>query len=114
MRVEKRQVSIVGSSFYPGASNWIAKLKPGQELRVVREPQNPHDTNAIALYIFEQKLGHLPRGFAAEVAPHVDAGLPISARKSRDPRFVGTGVLVVEWGRPDAPDATAQGDEPPD
>jgi hypothetical protein len=107
MATEKRQVSIVGSSFYPGAGNVIAKLGPGQRLRVEREPNNQYDSNAISIHYFNQKLGHLPRGFAAEVAPLVDAGKGIVAWKSRDPRFAGTGVLVVEWELPDAtsPDA---------
>lgn len=109
MATEKRQVSIVGSSFYPGAGNWIAKMRPGQELRVVREPKNPHDANAIAVYLFQQQLGHFPRGFAAEVAPLVDKGLKLRAWKSRDPRFVGTGVCVCEWELPDDGQAVDSG-----
>lgn len=101
MATEKRQVSIVGSTFHPGAGNWIAKLPPGQQLRVEREPGNPYDANAIAVHIFQQKLGHFPRGFAAEVAPLMDAGYKLTAVKSRDPRFAGTGVMVVEWELPD-------------
>lgn len=111
MAVEKRQVSIVGSTFYPGASNWIAKLGPGQQLRVEREPNNQYDANAVAVYIFQQKLGHFPRGFAAEVAPLMDAGHRLSATKSRDPRFAGSGVMVVEWEKPDAPEADAGEDQ---
>ena len=115
MRTEKRQVSIVGSSFYPGASNWLPRLKPGQELRVEREPENPYDKNAISVHIFQQKLGHLPRGFAAEVAPLMDKGFALKAVKSRDPRFAGTGVLIVEWEKPDAPSAAqTPGDDPSD
>ena len=101
MATEKKQVSIVGSSFYPGAGNWIAKLAPGQRLRVEREPNNQYDPNAIAVYIFQQKLGHFPRGFAAEVAPLMDAGKKLAATKSRDPRFAGSGLMVVEWELPD-------------
>lgn len=100
MATEKRQVSIVGSSFYPGASNWIANLKPGQAVRVERQPNNQYDSNAIAVFVFQQQLGHLPRGFAAEVAPLMDAGFKLSATKSRDPRFKGSGVLVIEWEKP--------------
>jgi hypothetical protein len=107
MAVEKRQVSIVGSSFYPGAGNWIAKMAPGQKLRVEREADNQYDANAVAVYIFQQKLGHFPRGFAAEVAPLIDAGCKLTAIKSRDPRFAGSGVMVVEWEKPDAPEANA-------
>ena len=99
---EKRQVSIVGSSFHSGASNWIAKLAPGQRLRVERESNNPYDANAISVHIFHQQLGYLPRGFAAEAAPIIDAGGVLRATKTRDPRFAGSGVLDVEWGLPDA------------
>lgn len=103
MPTERRQVSIVGSSFYPGAGQWLAKLAPGQQLRVEREPNNEYDANAIAVHIFQQKLGHFPRGFAAEIAPLMDAGVVVvSATKSRDPRFAGTGVMVVQWERVDA------------
>jgi hypothetical protein len=97
MGIERRQVSIVGSSFYPGADRWLAKLGPGQPLRVEREPNNEYDPNAVSVHIFQQKLGHFPRGFAAEVAPLMDAGKKLSAKKSHDPRFAGTGVMVVEW-----------------
>jgi hypothetical protein len=95
---EKRQVSIVGSSFYPGATDIVVELRPGQPLRLEREPNNKYDANAIAVHYFNQKLGHVPRGFAAEVAPLIDKGCPIKAWMSRDPRFEGTGVMVVEWG----------------
>ena len=102
MATEKRQVSIVGSSFYPGAGSQIERMRSGQQLLVVREPQNPYDANAIAVHIFNQKLGYFPRGFAAEVAPLMDAGYKVIANKSRDLRFAQSGVMVVEWEKPDA------------
>ena len=110
MATEKRLISIVGSSFYPGAGEQIARLRAGQQLRVEREPRNEYDPNAISVHIFNQKLGHFPRGFAAEVAPIMDAGGGLSATKSRDPRFAGTGVMVVEWEIPDGPSADAGAD----
>jgi hypothetical protein len=111
MTVEKRQVNIVGSSFQPGAGNWIAKLAPGQQLRVERERDNKYDADAVAVYIFQQKLGYFPRGFAAEVAPLMDAGYALSAIKSRNPAFAGTGVMVVEWEKPDVQGADAGEDQ---
>lgn len=116
MAIQKRQVQIMGSSFYPGAGNWIAKLRPDQQLRVEREPTNKYDPNAVAVYLFQQKLGHFPRGFASEVAPLMDAGNSLSVHKSRDPRFVGVGIIVVEWedGANASPPAAPQGDAPPD
>ena len=111
MATEKRQVSIVGSSFYPGAGEQIIRMRPGQQLRVEREPNNEYDANAIAVHIFNQKLGHFPRGFAAEVAPLMDAGYKLIATKSRDPRFAGSGVMVVEWELPDGASVDAGADQ---
>jgi hypothetical protein len=101
MTFQERQASIMGSSFYPGASNHIPRLHPGQQLRVEREPTNKYDANAVSLYVFNQKLGHLPRGLAAEVAPLIDAGVTVTVHKSRDPRFGTSGVVVVRWETPD-------------
>lgn len=97
MPTEKRQVSIVGSTFYPGAGDQWARMRPGQPLRAEREPNNEHDANAVSVHIFNQQLGHFPRGFAAEVAPLMDAGKKLTVWKSRDPRFGGSCVTVVEW-----------------
>lgn len=97
MATEKRQVSVVGSSFYPGAGDQWARMRPGQPLRWKREPENEHDKNAVSIHIFNQQLGHFPRGFAAEIAPLLDAGKACKVWKSRDPRFGTSCVVVVEW-----------------
>lgn len=101
MPTQRRQASIMGSSFCPGASNWLPRLKPGQQLRAEREPENQYDVNAVALYTFQQKLGYVPRGLAAEIAPFMDTGHTVAVSKSRDPKFGGAGVIVVEWTTPD-------------
>jgi hypothetical protein len=103
MASQKKRVQIMGSSFYPGAGEQLARMRPGQQLRVEREPKNKYDTNTISVHIFNQQLGHFPRGFAAEIAPLMDAGNKVMAHKSRDPRFAGTGVIVVEWEIEDDP-----------
>ena len=43
-------------------------------LELFREPKNRHDKNAIAVRIDGEKIGHLPGGDAAILAPQVDAG----------------------------------------
>lgn len=101
MTIRKRQVQIMGSSYYPGAGLHIARMRGGQQLRVVREPDNPYGAEAIAVWIFNQKLGHFPAGFAKEIAPLMDAGMPVRVHKSYDPRFEKSGVIVVEWEPPD-------------
>ena len=39
----------------------ISKLKPGKRLRLVAEPHNPADPNAVAIYRKDVKLGYIPR-----------------------------------------------------
>lgn len=107
MQTQKKQTSIVGSSFHRGADVWIAKMAGGQQLRLVREPGNAYDKNAVAVYIFQQHLGYIPRGFAAEIALLIDAGFRAVAWKSQDARFAGAGVIVVEWDKPDVESADA-------
>lgn len=67
---------LVGTSFYRHATE-ISKMvrinhvpeKPPLPLLLVREPENPHDKNAIAVYI---KLGHVERDKAAILADVFD------------------------------------------
>jgi single-stranded-DNA-specific exonuclease len=49
-------------------------LRPGAELTIVREPENPHDPNAIAIYYGHLQIGFLNRKMAAHIAPLIDAG----------------------------------------
>lgn len=105
MPIENRQVTIVGSSFHPGASAWLPRLKAGQQLRLAREPTNQYDINAISVHVFQQCLGYVPRGLAAELAPIMDAGGTVAAAKSRDPKFGQSGVMDMAWEKPDAASA---------
>lgn len=41
---------------------------------LVREPNNPHDKNAIAVMASGKKLGHIDKRNAARLAPFIDAG----------------------------------------
>lgn len=88
MATDPRQVNktftLMGSSFIPGAGGLIDKLtsRSGTPLELRREPNNPADVNAIAVYWGGYKLGWMPRGLAAETAPIMDAGVKIIARKA--------------------------------
>ena len=41
---------------------------------LVREPDNPHDPNAIRVELAGLYLGYVPRDIAKDLAPQVDAG----------------------------------------
>lgn len=52
----------------------------GNRLSLVREPENPHDPNAIEVWWRNGvRLGHLPRRVAAELAGSLDAGVGLRA-----------------------------------
>lgn len=49
----------------------------GDRHQLVRDPENPHDGNAIQLHWRnERMLGHVPRDLARDVAPLLDVGAP--------------------------------------
>lgn len=57
-----------------------AQLRPGDELGLVREPSNPHDSNAVRVEWRGHVLGYLPRPDNASVARQLDRGNPLQAR----------------------------------
>ena len=52
--------NVAGMRYWDGAKA-ISKLKPGKRLRLVAEPHNPADPNAVAIYRKDVKLGYIPR-----------------------------------------------------
>lgn len=63
-----RVVPVAGVTFRPGAVE-DASFEPGRRLALVREPENEHDPNAVAIWNGERTLqaGYVPR----EVAPEL-------------------------------------------
>lgn len=60
---------------FEGRQEVVAKLEPGTPLRIVREPDNPHDPCACALHDPSgARVGYFNRRLAAALAPHIDAG----------------------------------------
>ncbi|MBQ2680499.1 MAG: HIRAN domain-containing protein [Eggerthellaceae bacterium] len=46
----------------------LDELKPGKKLKMVPEPDNPHDPNAIKLCYKKRKLGYVPHGKNEQLA----------------------------------------------
>ena len=55
-------------------------------MRLEREPDNPHDSNAIAVYAGRTKAGYVNKQTAARLARVMDAGLDILAISTRGAR----------------------------
>ncbi len=90
---------VAGARFNTGALASDA-AGPGCPLHLRRDPGNEHDPNAIAVLLpGGEQLGWVPRELAAELAPELDAGRPLSAvvlRESRaSPRDPRTGVTML-------------------
>jgi len=69
---------------------------------LVREPDNPHDPNAIRVALFgEFFMGYIPKETAVHLAPLMDAGREFDAEfvcANRHPRYdvVGLTVKIIE------------------
>jgi hypothetical protein len=65
--------NIAGFTFWDGYLA-IDKLRPGVELQLVREDDNGHDPQAVAIYLGEYKLGFIPRDNNSMVSKFLDLG----------------------------------------
>ncbi len=58
----------------------VKTLKPGEELKLVREPDNSYDKYAVAVYRSSgEQLGYVPAG-DRRLADHIDSGGPVTAK----------------------------------
>lgn len=70
---------LAGYQYYDGKALWH-EMKPGDALALVREPDNPHDANAIRLEWQGRKLGYVPRRDNSDLARQMDRGMAAEAR----------------------------------
>ena len=59
-------------------------LRPGERLDLIREPENPHDANAVRVEWQGRKLGYVPRTANAALAWSMDGGQEFLARVVAD------------------------------
>lgn len=76
--VELLECAIAGFQYHSGEILW-PNLAAGDELTLVREPDNRHDTLAIAIHWHGQRIGYIPHLANRALARRLDAGLPTSA-----------------------------------
>ncbi len=80
---------VAGFQFHEGKAVW-GEMRVGDALTLVREPENPHDGNAVRVEWRGHHIGYVPRRENAAVARLLDRGTVPEARvvglqKSRDP-----------------------------
>lgn len=90
---------VAGFQYHDGETVW-PRLSTGDSLRLLREPGNPYDGQAVAVYWGGAKLGYVPRAANTAVAQMMDRGEWLSARvarlrESQDPwKRVGISIAV--------------------
>lgn len=55
------------------------KTKPGDPVRLVREPDNPYDEDAVAVYVKHGQIGYVSRDYLHWLAPMLDEGMDVKA-----------------------------------
>jgi len=70
---------LAGFQYYEGSAHW-KEMKVGDALLLVREPENPHDANAVRVEWQGRLLGYLPRAENRSVAAEMDRGALVSGR----------------------------------
>lgn len=75
--MENRILNIrVAGVTYEGRQEKIARLRYDDPVRIVPEPDNPYDKNALAVYVGHAgkvlHVGYIPRDMAAQIAPLID------------------------------------------
>lgn len=99
-RILIQSSAVAGFQCHQGEALWL-QLAIGQPLALVREPHNPYDDLAVALYWQNHKLGYIPRRENIVVAQMLDRGeTPVAVishlAESHDPwAWLGFKVEVV-------------------
>jgi hypothetical protein len=99
-----RVMGVAGAGRHHAEAIASEAAAPGRPLELRRDPDNPHDPNAIAVHAGDgEQVGWVPREIAAELAAELDAGAPWSAvvlrehrRSPRDPRDGLTMLLAPD------------------
>lgn len=75
MKTRVLNVKVAGVT-YENRQSIIAALRGNEPVRVVPEPDNKYDPNALAIHIATsdgvQHCGYVPRYLAADIAPHLE------------------------------------------
>ncbi|KAI9463683.1 SNF2 family N-terminal domain-containing protein [Lactarius psammicola] len=82
--------NVVGVQYYKGL------VDVGEQVRLIREPHNKYDRNAIAVQnIGRMQVGHIPRQTASKLAPLMDSGLDHSRGHNERGEFAQVQLLLV-------------------
>lgn len=78
-RIVIQNSPLAGGRYYDANAVWD-EIRTGDRLDLVREPDNPHDANAIRIEWRGRKLGYIPRRENEHLARQMDHGAAPEAR----------------------------------
>lgn len=81
-RILLQDSPLAGFQYHAGKALW-PQMRVGDALTLVREPDNPHDRNAVRVDWRGSKIGYVPRRENADVARFLDRGALLEARIAR-------------------------------
>lgn len=82
VRLVVQSSNLAGFRYHAAAEVW-RELRVGDSLELAREPDNPHDANAVTVSWRGHKLGYVPRRENEALAWSLDRGHSLRARISR-------------------------------
>ncbi len=65
---------------YHSAQNLVWDLIPGEPVKLVFEPNNPHDSQAVAIYIRGRKTGYVPAARSRQITALIERNPIMTAR----------------------------------
>ena len=78
-RIVVQHAPLAGFVYYDGKEVWD-RMQRGDRLALVREPANPHDSNAVRIEWHGHMLGYVPRNDNRDLARQMDHGARVDAR----------------------------------
>jgi len=100
--LEAIQTKLVGVSFGNCQRNIKLLGNPGINIfDLKREPNNPHDPNAIWVGFGKFEMGYLPKNVAKKIAPYMDNGKKLAAEfvslnQMPNQELIGMTVKITE------------------
>lgn len=82
IRILVQSSPLAGSQYYAVSAVW-EKIRPGDRLTLVREPDNRHDRNAVRVEWQGRQLGYVPRAENRAVAAALDVGEKLEGRVTK-------------------------------
>lgn len=97
--------SIVGTQFTGLSEAFMASLKSGSSALLVREPANPYDPNAVAVYVDGKRIGYVPKKQNGILAQYIDQQggimqLAMDAAPTTEKAIAGTFIRSPNSGFP--------------